>query len=104
MARLMVSAGIDWPLASDTALRSLGLPPASPPPMRAATVISLMSLVKSFPRFASSAPFLCLMVAHFEWPLMIWHLAWGEATPLTERRDGSESKNGRQGRSGQRAQ
>jgi hypothetical protein len=26
--------------------------------------------VKIFPRLASSAPFLCLIVAHFEWPDM----------------------------------
>jgi hypothetical protein len=24
--------------------------------------------VKILPRFASAAPFLCLIVAHFEWP------------------------------------
>src|SRR3954453_7043735 len=52
------------------ALRRRGLPVGSPPPMRAATVSSLMSLVKSLPRFASSAPFLCLIVAHFECPLI----------------------------------
>jgi hypothetical protein len=27
--------------------------------------------VKILPRLASSAPFLCLIVAHFEWPDMI---------------------------------
>ena len=42
----------------------------SPPPPRAATVSSLMSRVKILPRFASSAPFLCLIDAHFEWPDM----------------------------------
>ena len=36
----------------------------------AAMVISLISRVKILPRFASSAPFLCLIVAHFEWPDM----------------------------------
>src|SRR5262249_3661316 len=71
MARLMVSAGIDCPLASLTALRTRGLPSTSPPPMRAATVISLISLVKSLPRLASSAPFFRLIVAHLEWPLMV---------------------------------
>ena len=70
-ARLMVSAGIDSPLASLTALRSRGLPSMSPPPIRAATVISLISLVKSLPRLASSAPFFRLIVAHLEWPLML---------------------------------
>jgi hypothetical protein len=28
----------------------------------------LMMRVKTFPRLASAAPFLCLMVCHFEWP------------------------------------
>src|SRR3954467_2781422 len=59
-----------WPLASEIALRRRGLPLGSPPPMRAATVSSLMSFVKSLPRLASSAPFLCLIVAHLEGPLM----------------------------------
>ena len=35
----------------------------SPPPRRAAIVISRISLVKSLPRLASSAPFLCLIVS-----------------------------------------
>jgi hypothetical protein len=30
----------------------------------------LMRRVKILPRLASSAPFLCLIVAHFEWPDM----------------------------------
>jgi hypothetical protein len=72
---MIVSLGIDCPFASAMALRRRGLPPGSPPPMRAATVSSLMSFVKSLPRFASRAPFLCLIVAHFEWPLMIDSLA-----------------------------
>jgi hypothetical protein len=29
-----------------------------------------MMRVKIFPRFASAAPFLCLMVCHLEWPDM----------------------------------
>src|ERR1700753_4218775 len=33
-------------------------------------VISLIRRVKILPRFASSAPFLCLIVAHLEWPDM----------------------------------
>lgn len=33
-------------------------------------MISLISLVKSCPRFASSAPFFRLIVAHLEWPLI----------------------------------
>jgi hypothetical protein len=33
-------------------------------------LISLMMRVNAFPRLASVAAFLCLMVAHFEWPDM----------------------------------
>src|SRR5262249_13088813 len=68
MARSMVSPGMLWARAARTAVRSRGLAFASPPPSRAATVISLMSLVKIFPRLASFAAFLCLMVLHLEWP------------------------------------
>src|SRR5215510_12096951 len=68
MARLMLSAGMLEALALSTAVRRRGLLPGSPPPMRAAIVISRISLVKSLPRLASSAPFLCLIVAHLECP------------------------------------
>src|SRR2546423_8525285 len=64
----MLSAGMFNSLASATALRSRGLPSASPPPIRAAMVISLMSFVNMRPRFASRAPFLCLILCHLEWP------------------------------------
>src|SRR5690606_16398315 len=50
------------------ASKSVGLPDGSPPPVRAATSTFLMSLANSLPRLASSAAFLCLVVAHFEWP------------------------------------
>ena len=36
--------------------------------MRAATSISLIIFAQSLERFASFAAFLCLVVAHFEWP------------------------------------
>src|ERR1700723_2165153 len=68
MARLILSAGIFSDLAARIAVRRRGLESGSPPLMRAATEISLMILVKIFPRRASAAPFLCLMVAHLEWP------------------------------------
>ena len=55
----------------EIAVRRRGLFIGSPPPMRAATVSSLINLVKSLPRLASSAPFLCLIVAHLEWPLIV---------------------------------
>src|SRR3954454_1262871 len=42
----------------------------SPPPMRAATSMFLISLANILPRRASITAFLCLVVAHFEWPDM----------------------------------
>src|SRR5215510_5920858 len=68
MARWIVSDGIFAVLAAATAVRRRGFESASPPPMRAAEVNSRMSLVKTLPRRASTAAFLCLMVAHFECP------------------------------------
>src|SRR5271154_5196326 len=71
MARLMLSAGMFSALAAAMAPRRCWLPLGSPPPpVLAAMVISLMRRVKILPRLASSAPFLCLIVAHFEWPDM----------------------------------
>src|SRR6266436_3243189 len=57
-------------LAARMTVRRRGFPSGSPPPTRAATVISLITLVKSRPRLASAAPFLCLIVCHFECPDM----------------------------------
>src|SRR5438132_7652726 len=42
----------------------------SPPPWRAAMMIARLSLLHNLPRLASIAPFLCLMVAQWEWPDM----------------------------------
>src|ERR1700722_19958141 len=71
MARLMFSAGMFSALAAAMAPRKRGLPSGSPPPpVLAAMVISLIRRVKILPRLASRAPFLCLIVAHFEWPDM----------------------------------
>src|ERR1043165_7492605 len=64
----MVSLGILPALASLIALRRRALASGSPPPLRAATVISLINFVNSLPRLASSAPFLCLILCHFECP------------------------------------
>src|SRR5438309_5802416 len=58
-------------LAAAIAPRKRGLASGSPPPFLAAIEISLIRRVKILPRLASSAPFLCLMVAHFEWPDMM---------------------------------
>ena len=57
--------------ATKEQLRSRGFIVGSPPPMREATVISLMSRVKILPRFASWRPLRCWMFAHLLWPA-IW--------------------------------
>src|SRR5690348_12689508 len=64
----MLSLGMFTDFASATTVRRRGLLPGSPPPVRAATVSSLMIRVKILPRLASSAPFLCLIECHLEWP------------------------------------
>src|SRR4249919_1442249 len=70
MARLMLSAGMLTCFASAMIVRRRGFMSGSPPPLRAATESSLMMRVKILPRFASAAPFLCLIVCHLEWPDM----------------------------------
>ena len=62
----MLSLGIDWSVAFWIAVARVALPSGSPPPSRAATVIARASFVKSLPRLASVAPFLCLIEDHFE--------------------------------------
>src|ERR1700733_8786231 len=76
----MLSFGMFSFLAARMAVRSRGLESGSPPPTRAAMVISRISLVKMRPRLASVAAFLCLIVAHLECPDMIiasWETSWG---------------------------
>src|SRR5258706_6047144 len=68
MARSTLSFGMFAALAARIAVRRRGLEFGSPPPMRAAMLISRMIRVNTRPRFASVAPFLCLIVAHFECP------------------------------------
>src|SRR5579862_1485338 len=70
MARSMFSLGMLFSRAVRTAERRRGLALMSPPPMRAATVISLIILVNSLPRLESLAAFLCLMELHLECPDM----------------------------------
>src|SRR5947209_16345388 len=70
MARSMLSPGTLLDRASSRAARSRGLPLGSPPPRRAATVISLRILLNILPRRASVAAFLCLIVLHLLWPDM----------------------------------
>jgi hypothetical protein len=69
MARSMLFAGMLTDFAPAMAVRSRGFMFGSAP-ARAASVISLMYLVNTFPRAWSVAPFLRLIVAHFEWPDM----------------------------------
>src|ERR1700722_11743521 len=69
-ARSMLSFGTEDFLAFWIASNSVGLPAGSPPPVRAATSTFLISLAKSLPRLASTTAFLCLVVAHLEWPLI----------------------------------
>src|SRR5207244_1821711 len=71
IALSMLSLGIDAFLAACTAERSRGFDSTAPPPTLADIVISLISFVKRRPRFASAAPFLCLIVLHLLWPDMV---------------------------------
>ena len=66
----MLSFGTDDFLAFWMASYSVGLPVGSPPPIRAATSMFLISFANILPRRASMTAFLCLVVAHFEWPDM----------------------------------
>src|SRR6266511_4022705 len=67
-ARSMLSFGTEDFFAFWMASYRVGFPPGSPPPIRAATSMFLISFAKSLPRFASTTAFLCLVVAHLEWP------------------------------------
>src|SRR4249919_83969 len=70
-ARSMLSLGTEDCFAFWIASYSVGLPAGSPPPVRAATSMFLISFAKSLPRLASTTAFLCLVVAHLEWPDMV---------------------------------
>src|SRR4051812_21979551 len=67
-ARSMLSLGTELFFAFWMASNSVGLPAGSPPPVRAATSTFLISLANILPRLASMTAFLCLVVAHLEWP------------------------------------
>src|ERR1044072_9990243 len=64
----MLSFGIEAALAFSIAFWSAMLPPRSGPPSFAATMIARESFEKSLPRFASAAPFLCLIEDHLLCP------------------------------------
>src|SRR5438128_4377287 len=70
MARVMFSAGMFASRAARTADRRRALWSGSPPPVRAATVTSRISLVKSAPLLAPIASFLRLILVHRLWPDM----------------------------------
>src|SRR5215218_5304758 len=64
----MLSLGIDASRAFSIAFWSARLPAGSGPPSRAATMIARVSFEKSWPRFASVAPFFRLIDAHLLCP------------------------------------
>src|SRR4026209_1032345 len=64
----MLSFGMEYERACSTAFCSARLAAGSGPPSRAATMIARESLEKSCPRFASAAPFLCLIDDHLLCP------------------------------------
>src|ERR1700755_1564378 len=66
----MLSLGTELFFAFCMASYSVGLPPGSPPPTRAATSMFLINRANILPRRASTTAFLCLVVAHLEWPLI----------------------------------
>src|ERR1700750_341973 len=64
----MLSFGMEYERAFSIAFWSARLPARSPPPSFAATMIARESFEKSLPRFASAAPFLCLIDDHLLCP------------------------------------
>src|SRR6059058_4471237 len=64
----MLSFGIEAAFAFSIAFCNARLPAGSGPPSFAATMIARVSFEKSFPRFASAAPFLCLIEDHLLCP------------------------------------
>src|SRR3954452_22171427 len=64
----MLSFGIEYERAFSIAFCSARLPAGSAPPSLAATMIARVSFEKSLPRFASAAPFLCLIDDHLLCP------------------------------------
>src|SRR6478672_1306692 len=68
IARSMLSFGIEYERAFSTAFASAMFVAGSGPPSLAATWIERESFVKSLPRLASAAPFLCLIVDHLLCP------------------------------------
>src|SRR6187200_1705481 len=82
----MLSLGTEDFLAFWMASYSVGLPDGSPPPIRAATSMFLISLANILPRLASTTAFLCFVVAHLEWPDMRFPLSVGVRLRAVDRR------------------
>src|SRR3954468_20747643 len=76
----MLSFGMEYERAFSIAFCKARFAEGSPPPSRAATMIARVSFEKSLPRFASAAPFLCLIDDHLLCPDMssLPHLAQKE--------------------------
>src|SRR4029077_19865432 len=91
MARSILSFGMFSFLPARIAVRRRGLELGSRPPMRAAMVISRMTRVKTRPRLASVAAFLCLIVAHFECPDMRHPLFSFATAKASHRADGCQT-------------
>src|SRR6266576_3094408 len=68
IARSIVSFGIEYERAFSIAFCSARFAAGSGPPSLAATMIARVSFEKSLPRFASAAPFLCLIDDHLLCP------------------------------------
>src|SRR5205823_12733574 len=66
----MFSFGIEYERAFSIAFWSARFAAGSPAPSRAATMRARASFEKSLPRFASAAPFLCLIELHLLCPDM----------------------------------
>src|SRR3954463_285260 len=64
----MLSFGMEYERAFSIAFCKARLPAGSAPPSFAATMIARESFEKSLPRFASAAPFLCLIDDHLLCP------------------------------------
>src|SRR2546423_11805173 len=64
----MLSFGMEYERAFSIAFCRARLPAGSGPPSFAATMIARESFEKSLPRFASAAPFLCLIDDHLLCP------------------------------------
>src|SRR5664279_2917066 len=93
-----------WPRAERMALRRRTLAAGSPPPVLAAMVISRESLLKSAPRFASSAPLKRLTLDHLLCPDMRWEIlfkndvagqTWLSINPEPERLEKNRYRGGK---------